>query len=337
MHSKRVEELLGEFEKCRVAVLGDLMIDRYIWGKASRISQEAPVPVVCVDKATATPGGAANVLRNLSSLGAEALAFGVVGDDDSSRELAALLDDCAVAQSGVVREAARRTTEKTRIIAGNQQIVRVDTEDVTPPGESQTENLLSLLKKEIETGKLSAIIVQDYAKGMITREILQQVVELASKSNVPVALDPNSGHPFNVRGLTLLAPNRTEAFSLAGIYHSENRATFEEDRALHEVASKLQDLWSPQQLLITLGAAGLALFTEGNPAHHVPTQAREVFDVSGAGDTVIAAYVLALGSGASSEESCVIANHAAGVVVGKVGAAPIFPDELLQRFTPQSS
>lgn len=332
MQVERVKTLIEAFQSKRVAVIGDLMLDRYIWGSASRISQEAPVPVVVVSRKSAAPGGAANVLRNLASLGAQALAFGVMGDDDSARELTALLEGHQVGMEGIIYDANRITTEKTRIVSDHQQVVRVDTERIEPIDDTLVKTLIGNLQRAIDEGGLDGIIIEDYAKGTINQSVLREVVALGKAHGIPVALDPHPGNRATAAGITVMSPNRSEAFALTGVYPESPVLPIENDAALMEVVKRLQSTWSAEYLLITLGGEGMALFQLGQTPHHIPTQAREVFDVSGAGDTVIALFVLSLISGASPDEAAAISNHAAGVVVAKVGTAIVTAEELLRAF-----
>lgn len=332
MNPDRAQEIVHAFSRQRVAVFGDLMLDRYIWGQASRISQEAPVPIVAVNRQTAAPGGAANVLRNIASLGGNAIALGVIGDDVNGDDLIRELEAQGIGASAVVRDADRKTTEKTRIIADHQQVVRVDVEEVKAIDAEQAGRLVDALDTEAERGTLQAIIVEDYNKGTVTETVLKAIVELATRHKIPVALDPHPGNPAHAEGFTIMTPNRAEAFAMAGVYPQAGVLPIEEDAALRDVVQRLQAQWKPEYLLITLGAHGMALFHSDDAPIHIPTQAREVYDVSGAGDTVIASFVLALLSGASPKEAAMISNHAAGVVVGKVGTAPVSGDELIHSF-----
>jgi D-beta-D-heptose 7-phosphate kinase/D-beta-D-heptose 1-phosphate adenosyltransferase len=329
---KRAEELAAAWRGKRVAVIGDLILDRYIWGKASRISAEAPVPVVAVSRTSAAPGGAANVLRNVALLGGGASAYGLAGADAAGDELAALLEQLGINLSGIVRESVRRTTEKTRIIAGTQQVVRVDTEDCTELSPAAADALMTRLEAELASGCIDAVIIVDYAKGAVSRDLMQRAAAAARQHGAPVALDPHPAHAWGAQGLTVMKPNRAEAFALAGMYFCEGAERIEDDAPLHEVAARLRQEWGSDQLLISLGAGGMALFGADGELVHVPTRARDVFDVSGAGDTVIASYVMALLGGATPAEAAVASNHAAGVVVGKVGTAPVDIEELLASF-----
>ncbi len=333
MEASYVQAVAERWKGKRVAVVGDLILDRYSWGSASRISPEAPVPIVVVDHTSVSPGGAANALRNIACLGAQAAAFGVVGGDANAQDLRNLLHELSIDLSGVLVDEHRRTTEKTRIIAGNQQVVRVDTEDVHPLAEMQEQELAARLEAEVSAGRIDAIIIEDYAKGALSRTLLAKVASLAHRHAIPAALDPHPAHAqFVTPGLSLITPNRREAFAMAGVYYTELVLPIEQDEPLLRVVDALRRSWNAEQTLITLGPGGMALFRESKPPLHIPTRAKEVFDVSGAGDTVIASYILALLGGAPPEDAAIISNHAAGVVVGKIGTAPVCLEELLQSF-----
>jgi len=309
-------------------VLGDLMLDRYIWGAASRISQEAPVPVVQVQRESATPGGAANVVRNLLTLGASAKAFGAIGADRHGETLRSLLATARADLGGIVTLNDRETTVKTRVIAGSQQVVRIDREVTAPlPAACRTE-ILAQVRRAVEAGELEALILEDYAKGVLDQEMVAQVVETCARRGVFVTLDPHPANPFNVKGLKLMTPNRAEAFALAGLHPQPTALPLPADAALLAVGARLAGLWAPDLLLVTLGADGMGLFAPPEPVLHIPTRARQVFDVSGAGDTVMAVMVLGLLAGATPGEAARLANHAAGIVVGKVGTAAVTPVEL---------
>lgn len=337
MDNIRVNEIIRNFESCRVGVVGDLMLDRYIWGSASRISQEAPVPVIDVQRTSSAPGGSANVLRNLATLGAQPVAFGLVGDDATGQELVDALQALKVHTDRICHSQTRRTTEKTRVLASNQQVVRVDVEEKEAIEAGDTAALLDQLEASVAAGELDAILIADYAKGVVTESLLESVIALGKQYAIPVGLDPHSRHDYNLPGLTVMTPNRPEAFALAGVHYEAGKTDLAEDHALREVVDRLEAQWAPTHLLVTLGAHGMALFEKGETLLHVPTRAREVFDVSGAGDTVITTFILGLLAGASTEEAAELSNHAAGVVVGKVGTAPVYPQELLDSFSRDDS
>lgn len=324
----RLLPIIPRFRDCRVAVLGDLMLDAYVWGRASRLSQEAPVPVVRADRDTTAPGGAANVVRNLVSLGARSHAFGLVGDDAPGRELIASLRDQGADTSGILVCPDRPTTVKTRVLAGNQQVVRIDRENTDPLADGVRARIVESLRRTVQEGKVDAVILEDYAKGLLSRELVEEVVAFCRPAGVFVTLDPHPGNRFEVEGLKLMTPNRPEAFALAGLYYQSGSLPVTGDQALLAVGRRLRETWGPELLLVTLGSKGMVLFAGEAPPVHIPTQAIEVFDVSGAGDTVMAVFTLALVAGASPTDAVCLANSAAGVVVAEVGTAAVTPEEL---------
>lgn len=321
--------IIRRFGEARIAVVGDLMLDRYVWGHASRISQEAPVPVVQVDRESRAPGGAANVARNVCSLGGQAWIFGIVGTDPHGENLIAEMRAGGVHTEGIVVSNERGTTVKTRVLAGNQQVVRIDREETGPVDEGTRARICRQIIACMEEKTISAVIVEDYAKGLLSAEMLHELTVVGNREGIMVSLDPHASHPFNVPGMKLLTPNRAEAFALAGIYPENPVLPVEQDRALLAAGKKLLAGWQPEMLLITLGGHGMALFHPDGGLVHIPTKAREVFDVSGAGDTVMAAFTLALVCGASPTCAANIANHAAGIVVAEVGTAQVTATELI--------
>lgn len=315
---------VDKFAHVKVAVLGDMMLDRYIWGGASRISQEAPVPVVQVRRQTSVPGGAANVARNVLSLGAQVEVFGVMGDDSDGAELRAHLSNAGAGTDGILILGNRPTTVKTRVLAGNQQVVRIDQEQTDAISPAQRHALRKNLEKSLDERHIDALILEDYAKGVFGKDFMQGIVNYAASKGIITTLDPHPNNAYNVKGLTLMTPNRREAFALAGVKYVPGNGDPRTDKALLKVGGIIRRKWHPKYLLVTLGAGGMALFCDDAPVPlHIPTKARQVFDVSGAGDTVMATMVLALMSGAPVEDAAKIANYAAGVVVGLVGTAAI--------------
>ena len=324
-------DVLERFKNGRVAVVGDMMLDVYLWGSVSRISPEAPVPIVGVHRRSSCLGGAANVIRNIALLGASVRAFGVCGDDEAGGEMRRAFADLGIAADDMACDKSRRTTEKRRIVAGGQQLLREDFEDTHAVDDAIRRRLVDRVVALIRGGELDAVVFEDYAKGVLAVWMLEEIVAEAEKKQVFTALDPKPGNLSPVKGIGVIKPNRLEAFAMAKLTDSEIPAADpRHDRRLAEVARKLREEWEPRQLMISLAAQGLALYLPGEEAAQViPTRAREVFDVSGAGDTVTGTYTLALISGASPVEAAEIANLAAGVVVGKVGTAPITYKELL--------
>lgn len=313
----------------RVLAAGDLMLDEFIWGKVSRISPEAPVPVVAVDRETFYPGGAANVARNLREFTPGTSVLGLAGDDAAGARLRDLLAAGGIGTGGVVNRAGP-TTVKTRIIARTQQVVRVDRELAKPAGPAERKAIFAALEAALP--QTAGVILEDYGKGFFDAEMSAEIIRRARAAGCVVAVDPNPGNPLAWRGATVVKPNRHEAFAAAGVPWSEPVAHPLEDKRLLEVGETLLAKWDADQLLVTLSELGMMLFTRDGQRHHTPTRAREVFDVSGAGDTAIALYTLALCAGATPVEASEIANHASGVVVGKLGTATLTPDELLASF-----
>ncbi len=328
--SNNDSQIVRSFPELKIAVLGDLMLDRYIWGQATRISQEAPVPVVLVQRENGVPGGAANVVRNVLSLHGQAVPLGIIGNDSDGASLAKLLEEGGADGSGMVVMDGGVTTVKTRIIAGNQQVVRVDKEQPAQVTPALRKQVLERLEEALGQGGCQALIIQDYAKGLFDLDFMREAVDIARRQGVIATLDPHPAHAFNVPGLKLMTPNRMEAFALAGMTDPKPIGDPLHDAALLACGKRLRELWNPELLLITLGAEGMILFAEGQAEPLlIPTKARRVFDVSGAGDTVMATMTLALLAGAEPGQAASIANQAAGIVVGYVGTKAIEAEELL--------
>lgn len=329
MTQARLRDLLDQITRTRVLVIGDVMLDQFIWGRVSRISPEAPVPVVEFERESFMPGGAANVARNLTSLGGKAELFGVVGQDANAAQLKRLLKEQRVGCGGLLGVKGHHTATKTRIVAHKQQVTRLDREtrgDITP---ANVQRLLGKLDRMLD--RIDAVSIGDYAKGVVTQPLLDAVRERCLAKGRWLSLDPKPSHALDLRGLSLLTPNRKEAFELAGIADSVRSPQPLKDGALLKVIEKLLKDLQPALLLITLGDLGMMLCQRGQAPFHIPTVAREVFDVSGAGDTVIASFTLAIAAGASPIEAALFSNHAAGIVVGKIGTATVIPEEMLQR------
>lgn len=327
---KRVRELLDTARHRRVLVVGDAMLDQFIWGRVNRISPEAPVPVVEFDHESFMPGGAANVARNLTALGVSTELFAVVGQDAATENLRGLLTQDGVNCRGLQVHPQRPTSIKTRIIANRQQMVRVDRETPADLDAAASEALFASLKRRLSAA--DAVIVGDYGKGVVTQWLLDRLREECHRRGIWLSLDPKPVHELNLNRLSLITPNRKEVFELARARDSVRHENPLADPPLLGVAERLLNELQPALLLITLGEQGMLLCQRGHPPLHVPTVAREVFDVSGAGDTVIAAFTLAIAAGASPVEATAMSNHAAGVVVGKFGTAVVQPAELLASF-----
>ena len=326
---KRVAQLLKKFSRRRILVVGDLMLDRYVYGTVSRISPEAPVPVVKVVRETSMPGGASNVACNVRALGGKAAVAGLLGKDAAGVELRWLLADAQVDVECAMMFAGAGTIVKERIIAERQQVVRVDFDRATAWSPRQSEKFRALLA--VELARADGVVIEDYGKGAVTQEVVDLVLETAAKRGMPVGLDPKEGHDLDLKGITVATPNRKEAFGIAGLIDPGAKENPLADKALAKAGEILMEKWGALNLAITLGPQGMYLLTRGKAPRHVPTRAREVFDVSGAGDTVIAAGVTALAAGADFLEAMELANLAAGVVVGKLGTASCTPDELLNH------
>jgi D-beta-D-heptose 7-phosphate kinase/D-beta-D-heptose 1-phosphate adenosyltransferase len=313
-------ELVSRFRGRRIAVFGDLMLDRYLWGRVERISPEAPVPVVAIDRETFSLGGAANVAHNLASLGAAPRLVGLVGDDASGRTLAADLAGRGVDVRGLVVDPTRRTTVKTRIIAHQQQVVRADEEDAFDVTGAAAAALDAALGVALEGAE--AIVVSDYGKGTITAAGLEALLARDRAAHVPVCVDPKETHFFSYTGAAVLTPNVHEAGRAFG-------RTIRDPGTLLAAGEDLRARLDADAMLITRGADGMSLFERGGRLTHLPTVAREVFDVTGAGDTVVSVYALALAAGAEPPLAAFLANHAAGLVIRHAGTAVTDGDELV--------
>ena len=318
MRNDSLATLLPRFGRARILVVGDLMLDEFVWGRVSRISPEAPVPVVWVQSESLMPGGAANVANNIRALGGEVSVVGVVGEDRWGGLLIEELASRKIETSGVLK-ASRPTTVKTRVIAHHQQVVRVDREQPEPLPAGAVDRLVKAVTERLRG--VEAVIIEDYGKGVITRALLESLIPLARKHQKIITVDPKQEHFDLYRRVTALTPNRMEAGEAVG---RELGSGVDVRRAGDEILRRL----GCEGLLITLGEDGMCLFERAGRRTLIPTVAQEVFDVAGAGDTVIATFTLALASGASMEQAARIANHAAGIVVGKLGVAVATLDEL---------
>ncbi len=318
---------LKKFAQCRILVIGDVMLDHFIWGSVRRISPEAPVPVVEVSKETWYPGGAANVARNVAPFTKHISIMGRIGSDTHAEKLRGLLKEEGVNCAPMLVSKTVPTISKVRIIARQQQVVRVDREHL----QQLTDLELRQVEKKLQalSGKLDAIVIEDYGKGFVTTALVGTVTRIARAAGILVTVDPSPGNPLSWRGVDIVKPNRLEAFAAAGITDSHSTLPPHKNDEILRVGAALLKKWNVPRVLITLGEQGMMLFQSGKKPHHIPTRAREVFDVSGAGDTAIALLTLALASGMNPETAADVANHASGIVVAKLGTATLTPDELL--------
>jgi len=313
-------KLLGAFAGARVLVVGDMMLDRFIWGKVSRISPEAPVPVVDVERESVQPGGASNVVNNVVALGARAYMVGVVGGDDEGRQLLGELSATGVDVSGVVIAEGLPTTLKTRIVAHSQQVVRVDRERRAPLPEEVHQRLADAAAGECE--RVDAVIISDYDKGVLDERLVSGVVRAAARRGVPVVANPKPKNLSLLHGVTAISLNHTEAQAASGLM-------IPDEESLERAGRKLLEDTGARHILITMGGRGLAVFSKGAPSFRAPAVEVPVYDVAGAGDTVVSTFTLAIHAGADAHAAAELANIAAGAVVRKVGVATVDEDEIL--------
>jgi rfaE bifunctional protein kinase chain/domain len=321
INEDQLDYIFRQMKTKTIMVIGDIMLDHYIWGKVERISPEAPVPIVNVYEEAFKLGGAGNVANNLKSLGASVILSGTIGTDQYSQSLLSTLWDAGIPTDWIVTDAIRGTIVKTRVVAHTQQVVRLDRENKTPVSSSVRGLLVDAVRANID--KLDAIIVSDYAKGIVSKELVQEVLDLAWSKDIPVCIDPKNGNFPCYHNVDLITPNLKELSQGSGI-----KIQSYEDILI--AARKVIEELNCKVLLVTRGECGMSLFdmeNEGGPVD-IPTMAHHVYDVTGAGDTVIAAFTLAMLSGATSREAAIIANKAAGIVVGEVGAASVSWDDL---------
>ena len=311
MDKQRFDEISGSFSQKSILVIGDVMLDKFMWGKADRISPEAPVPIITIDQISHSPGGAANVALNLSKLSANVHMLGIVGDDNESK----LLEDSLI-KEGVkvkfIKDIKKSTTTKTRIIAHGQQVVRTDYENKNDITSEQIENIKNALCDLLN--EIDAIIIQDYNKGLLVKDCIETILDMAAKHNLPVYVDPKRDNFFVYNKIRLFKPN---------MFEFESMINFDkQNKSFEELGKQLREKIDAEILMITRGEEGVTLFTDNN-VQTIGTKARKVHDVSGAGDTAISAFVLSDLSGASIEESAMISNYSAGRVCEEVGVVPI--------------
>ena len=317
--SKVLSEGIDRFSSCRILVVGDVIMDEFLWGRVERISPEAPVPVVEVEEESLVLGGAGNVVNNIISLGGQALLCGVIGNDTMGRELIHILQKMNSPTHGLVIEDRRPTTIKTRVVAHSQQVVRVDREEREHVTEASIESITSAVKEQLDS--IDAIVVADYGKGVVTRSLMDGLRSLGQGGQTILAVDPTVRNVALYKDVTLITPNNYEAQQMSGIQ-------IEDDQSLRRAGAHLLEELGCQTVLITQGDKGMTLFEGNGETTQIPTVARKVFDVSGAGDTVIATFTLALAAGLTPGQAAALANLAAGVVVGEIGTATVAASRL---------
>lgn len=317
----KFKEIIRKFKNKNILVVGDLILDHYIWGKVTRISPEAPVPVVEVTRESFMVGGAANVAHNIMSMGGKAAVIGIAGKDRAGEVLVSMLEQEGVNCGGIF-ESGRPTTIKTRVIANNQQVVRFDREDNRYVDGRILRHIFDYIDSTYTV--FDAVVISDYKKGMVSQELVRRIIKKSKQSGTFIAVDPKVGHFDFYKGVSLITPNVMEAASGTGI-------DIKDEATLQKAGRRLMKDLRCKAVLITRGEQGMSLFKEDGVIH-IPTVARKVYDVTGAGDTVIAAFTIARASGSSMEDAAIIANHAAGVVVGEVGTAVATPGQIIDSF-----
>lgn len=320
MNQQRVEQIISNFAGRSVVVLGDLMLDEFIWGEVRRISPEAPVPVVEVKRESWHLGGAGNVVSNLLELGARACPVGIVGEDEAALMMRNRFAARGAGVASIIADVSRPTTRKTRIVAHSQQMVRADREDRSPIQSDMEERVIAAFNDALDNA--AAVIISDYDKGLLTPRLLQHAIKTTQSQNKLVCLDPKIKNFAHYAGVDVITPNQQEAERASGVEITG-------DDSLRLAASRIREMLACKNVLVTRGEHGMSLLDAEGRMTHIPTVAREIYDVTGAGDTVIATLALALVAGARLDEAAIIANHAAGIVVGKVGTATVSCGELL--------
>lgn len=322
MKMEKLKKIIPGFSNVKILVIGDLILDEFVWGEVSRISPEAPVPVVWVKSESFMPGGAANVANNIASLGAKVYISGVAGNDERAGILKEGLTEKGINTDGIIIDDSRPTTLKTRVVAHHQQVVRIDREKIESISSGVLDKIIDYVKNVID--EMDAIIIEDYGKGVISAKLLKEILSIAKKKKKIITVDPKEEHFSYYKGVTAITPNHHEAAQAAGIKARDNKSIF-------KIGKTLLKKLNCEGVLVTLGENGMQLFQKNGAITYIPTVAQEVFDVSGAGDTVISAFTLALALGIDMKDAAYVSNIAAGIVVGKVGIAVITQKELLAR------
>jgi rfaE bifunctional protein kinase chain/domain len=316
----KLESLSNAFSKVKIAVIGDLMLDRYLFGTVSRFSPEAPVPILDIHRDELRLGGAANVANNIHALSATALLIGVVGDDSKGATVRKMLEATGLSSEGIITASDRPTTIKTRVIAASQQMLRVDHEKKHALPPDTEEKLFTFLESQIES--IDGIIFEDYNKGVLSSRLIRRITELALKKSIPIFVDPKHDNFFEYKHPTIFKPNRKEMEDALGM-------NFDGDVKLHASGFKLLEMLEAENILLTLSERGMLLFERGEKEpFSIPTRAQQVADVSGAGDTVIATLAVARACGATVREAATMANRAAGIVIEELGIVPIYREQL---------
>lgn len=318
----RLKEIVSKFDRAKILVIGDLMLDEFIWGDVSRISPEAPVPVVHMRRESFMPGGALNVANNIHALGGRVLPCGVIGHDIRGQRLTEELKANGIDTKGIVVDKGRPTTLKTRVIARHQQVVRVDRERTESIDHKILSQILRFVRERISG--VDIILIEDYGKGVVVPQLLRETLKLVRQHKKSITIDPKEDHFLYYRGATVVTPNHHEAQQATGIKMNDAKS-------LRRIGRDLLNRLRSKAVLITLGEEGMCLFESSGGITHIPTVAQEVYDVSGAGDTVISTLSMALAAGADMKDAAYLSNYAAGVVVGKVGIAAVSREELLER------
>jgi len=320
MDKSRLLRIIGQFKGKKILVIGDIMLDKYIWGEVSRISPEAPVQVVNVLRESYAPGGAANVANNIAALNAKAFMVGIVGNDNAKDSLISELEKREIDVEGIFTEKNKPTIQKVRVIGRSQQLLRFDYEEKGYVNADTEKNILDFILGKIDGA--DAVIVSDYAKGVITKNLMEKIIKISMEKNKIVIVDPKPRHKDFYKNSTLITPNHTEAHQMTNLEEEENT-----DNDAGKMGKRLiKELNS--NVLITRGEKGMSLFEKNGEITHIPAYAKEVYDIVGAGDTSVAFLTLALASGASFKEGAIIANHAAGITVGKIGTSTVSIEEL---------
>jgi len=323
MDKNKLKEIVENFSEKKVVVIGDLILDKYVIGEVSRISPEAPIQILAVEKENYSPGGASNVANNISSLGGNSVLIGTIGNDEQGKQFIHELEKAKINRENIIIDSIKPTTQKVRILGHNQQLLRVDYENKEYLDKKIEEKILNKLKELIK--KIEVVIISDYAKGIVTSNLAKGIIQLCEENNKIVIIDPKPKHKEFYKNANLITPNNKEACQMLKV--EENNG-----KEIKEIGNSLVGELN-SNILITRGEKGMSLYKKDNSIFEIPTIAREVYDVTGAGDTVVGTIALALAAGASLEEATTISNYAAGIVVGKMGASTLTQKELIEKIS----